>query len=287
MPELTPQRGRSVRPRVDLDGLAVAARGGDRAALEGLVGGLSDDLYRLALRMVWHPQDAEDATQEILVKVLTGLSTWRGDASVRTWAWRVAVRHLLDRRRSRMEEAHWTFEAFGDDLDAGLADGDPAHRPDAELLAQEVRLGCTLGMLQCLDRDHRLAYILGEVFTLPSEVAADITGVTPATHRKRLSRARAAVRRFVADHCGIVDPANRCRCVRRVDRAVVLGRVDPERLQFARHPAAPEAEAVAMEQLHDAAALLRAHPAYTTPAQVVAGVRRVIDATAGGLLDEH
>jgi RNA polymerase sigma factor (sigma-70 family) len=283
MPELIPRRGRA-QTGADLDALAVAARDGDRAALEALVGALSDDLYRLALRMVWHPEDAEDATQEILVKVLTKLSTWRGEASVRTWAWRVAVRHLLDRRRSRMEEANWTFDAFADDLGTGLADTE-ARRPDAELLAEEVRLGCTLGMLQCLDRDHRLAYILGEVFALPSDVAADLSGVTPTTYRKRLSRARAAVRRFVADHCGIVDPANRCRCARRVDTAVELGRVDPDRLLFARHPATPTAETVAMERLHDAAALMRAHPNYTAPDQVVAAVRRVLDATAGPLLD--
>ena len=181
-----------------------------------MLGALSDDLYRLALRMVWHPEDAADATQEILVKVMTRLSTWRGEASVRTWAWRVAVRHLLDRRRSRVEEADWSFDAFADDLAHGLGDAGPAGAPDAELLADEVRLGCTLGMLQCLDRDHRVAYILGEVF-----------GLCPSLRGRRHGRRgrrptasacpgpRSALRRFVAAHCGIVDPANACRCARR------------------------------------------------------------------------
>jgi RNA polymerase sigma factor (sigma-70 family) len=285
--ELISQRRRDRGPAsVDLDGLAVAARGGDRDALEALLGALSDDLYRLALRMVWHPEDAADATQEILVKVMTRLSTWRGEASVRTWAWRVAVRHLLDRRRSRTEEADWSFDAFGDDLAQGLGDAGAAVAPDAELLADEVRLGCTLGMLQCLDRDHRVAYILGEVFELSSDLAADVTGVAPATHRKRLSRARAALRRFVADHCGIVDGANACRCARRVDRAVELGRVDPARPLFAGHPAAPRTETIAMQQLHDAAALMRAHPAYTAPDRITAAVRSLLATAPGRLLDD-
>jgi RNA polymerase sigma factor (sigma-70 family) len=268
--------------RRDLDDLAVAARQGDRAALEGLMTALSDDLYRLALRMVWHPQDAEDATQEILIRILTRLDGWRAEASVRTWAWRVAVHHLLDRRRSRMEAQAWTFDAFAEDLATGLADPRPGEEPGDELLAEEVRLGCTLGMLQCLDRPHRIAYILGEVFALHSETAADITGVSPATHRKRLSRARAALRRFVADHCGIIDPANRCRCADRVAPAVAVGRIAPERPLFATHVAEPRrgrpvTETREMQNLHDLAALMRAHPAYAAPDRVRRTVESLLD----------
>ena len=58
--------------------LVAAAVGGDRQALEELLRLVADDVRRLAQRMLWHPQDAEDATQEILVKVATRLSTFRG-----------------------------------------------------------------------------------------------------------------------------------------------------------------------------------------------------------------
>jgi RNA polymerase sigma factor (sigma-70 family) len=277
----------------DLNALARAAREGDRAALDRLVVALSDDLYRLALRMVWHPEDAEDATQEILIRILTRLDGWRGEASVRTWAWRIAVHHLLDRRRSRMEAERWTFDAFGEDLAAGLADPRPGDAPGDEILADEVRLGCTQGMLQCLDRPHRVAYILGEVFALPSELAAEVTGVSAPTHRKRLSRARAALRSFVADHCGIVDPANRCRCAKRVPRAIELGRVDPERPLFAAHPSRPRAtepdrptaETTEMQHLHDLAALMRSHPAYAAPDRVRRTLQSLLDGGRLRLLD--
>ena len=63
--------------------------------------------------MLWHPQDAEDATQEILVKVATRLSTFRGDARVTTWVHRIAVNHLLTTRRRRAEDPSLTFAAFG------------------------------------------------------------------------------------------------------------------------------------------------------------------------------
>jgi RNA polymerase sigma factor (sigma-70 family) len=68
--------------------------------------------------MLWHPHDAEDATQEILVKLLTRLSTFRGDALFSTWAYRVAVNHLLSTRRRRAEQPAMSFEAFAEDPQA-------------------------------------------------------------------------------------------------------------------------------------------------------------------------
>jgi hypothetical protein len=215
----------------------------------------------------------------------------------------VATRYLLDRRRTGVEMVGWSFDAFADDLAAGLGAA-PSAQPDAELLAEEVRLGCTLGMLQCLDRDHRLAYILGEVFELPSPEAAELAGVTAATHRKRLSRARAALRDFVRDHCGIVDPANPCRCARRVDRAVEVGRIDPGRLLFVGHPTRGSGSgpagrtdrtgradragraSVEMQALHDAAALLRAHPEYAAPRRLRSAVGDLLAARSLEVLED-
>ena len=188
--------------------LVERARGGDAGALDELLRALQDDVYGLAVRMLWDPHDAEDATQEILVKVVTSLDGFRGDSSLRTWVYRVAVNHLLSTRRRRVERQGWTFERFAEDLAAGLdptAAAAPA-TPAEAVLAEEVKIGCTLGKLQCLDRPQRVAYILGEVFDLPSETAAAICETTPAAYRKRLSSARAKVRAFVARHCGIVNP---------------------------------------------------------------------------------
>ncbi|HEX2048144.1 MAG TPA: RNA polymerase sigma factor [Acidimicrobiales bacterium] len=246
-------------PAVGVDGLselAVAAAQGDTEALESLVAAVADDVYRLALRMLWHPQDAEDATQEALVRIVTRVGSFRGEASFRTWAYRVAANHLLN-RKSRMERETLTFRRFAEDLHEGLADHG-AEGPDARLLAEEVKLGCTLGMLLCLDREQRLAYVLGDVLGLSGDDAAYVCGITPAAFRQRASRARAALRAFVAEHCGLVNAGSPCRCDRRVETAVRLGRVDPDRLLFA--------GAVAeMERLHDLGSLMRDHPDYRAP----------------------
>ncbi len=247
----------------DLSELAFAAGEGDTDALERLVAAVTDDVYRLALRMVWHPQDAEDATQEVLVRIVTRVGSFRGEAAFRTWAYRVAANHLINRGRSRMEREELTFDRFGQDLREGLADR-AAEGPDTRLLAEEVKLGCTLGMLLCLDRDQRLAYVLGDVLGLSGDDAAYVCGITPAAFRQRASRARARLRAFVAEHCGLVGAQAACRCDRRVETAVRLGRVDPERPLFARRQEAAGA-VKEMERLHDLGSLMRDHPDYRAP----------------------
>lgn len=268
-----PDAPRAGRPAADERALVDRALGGDRAALEAVVGIVRDPVYRLSLRMAWRPEDAEDATQEILIRILTRLATWRGEAALTTWAYRVAANHLLNRRRSRAA-AEMTFDAMGDELDRTATAPDHTG-PDAELLAEEVRLSCTQAMLQCLDARERLAYVLGDIIRLPSREASWIAGVGDAAYRKRLQRARAAVRSFTAGRCGVIDPTATCRCARRIDRALATGRLRRDHLRFARHPVAPEVTAASedLRELRSAAELMRSHPAYAAPGAVTEGVR--------------
>lgn len=264
-------------PPVDDDplrSLAFAARDGDTDALERIVAAIQDDIYRLAVRMLWHPEDARDATQEALLRIVTRIASYRGDAVFRTWAYRVAANHILNWRKGRVEQENLSFRRFADQLHDGLAD--PAlESPDAALLAEEVKLGCTLGMLLCLDRDQRLAYVLSDVFELPSEAGAYVCGISASAYRKRASRARAQLRVFVAEHCGLVNRHTACRCDRRVATAISIGRVDPAAPLFAtpEHVAAAAGE---MGRLHDLASLMRSHPAYQAPGDVANRISEII-----------
>jgi RNA polymerase sigma factor (sigma-70 family) len=250
--------------------LVARAVGGDEAAFEEVVARLRDPLYRLALRMVWRPADAEDATQEILIRVITRLASWRGEASLLTWAYRIGVNYLLSLRRKTLPEADMvSFDDFRQNLADGLAVAD-YNGPEAEVLAHEVRLTCTQAMLQCLGRDERVAYVLGAIFELPSPDAAWILNVTPAAYRKRLERARQHLRAFMNSTCGIVNPDAFCRCARRIEKAREQGRLDPERIRLTAHPVSASgadvaAAAAQLGTLHDAAAVFRAHPDYAAP----------------------
>jgi RNA polymerase sigma factor (sigma-70 family) len=263
-----------VEPRDEVERDVVRAKAGDRAALERVMRAVQGDVYNLALRFLWHPQDAEDATQEILIRVLTGLGGFRGESRFRTWVYRVACNALLVMRKRRMEEHAVGFDEFADDLARGLSD-DPVRTEsgvDEELLLEEVKIGCTMAMLLCLDRAHRLAYILGEIIELDHQEASRALGVTPAAYRKRLSRARERITSFLMSRCGLVNTANPCRCRRRVNTAVALGRVVPANLLFA---GSREVARRFPEVLHDirrleaarrAGALYRSHPPGEPPA---------------------
>ena len=210
--------------------LAARSLNGDCAALEELVRNLQPYIYKLSQRFLFNPEEAEDATQEILMKIITRLSSYKGKSRFTTWAYTIAANYLRDvKRRSNVQTM--TFEQFSEDLAAGLAI-DAYDEPDRPVLEAEVLIGCTTAMLQCLDDDARLAYTLGEVMELDHNEAAMIVGCTPATYRKRLSRARNRVVQFMIENCGIVDNKNNCKCNKRIDRALDLGRVSREQTVF-------------------------------------------------------
>lgn len=252
----------------DLEAAVAGANAGDRDALESVIRAVQPDVYGLALRFLWHPQDAEDATQEILIRIITSLGGFRGESRFRTWVFRVACNLLLTMQKKRMEQRTVSFEEFGDDLARGLSDDSfrVEHDLDEALLLEEVKIGCTLAMLLCLDRSHRLAYILGEIVELDHREAAEVLQITPAAYRKRLSRARASITSFMSSRCGLAKPANACRCRRRVAAAVELGRVDPGDLLFAssleqaRRFPQTLVHIRELEETRRAAALYRSHP---------------------------
>ncbi|MFD0364171.1 RNA polymerase sigma factor [Nocardia sp. GCM10030253] len=272
---------------VDLVARAVA---GDKAALGEVIQRLQDPLYRLALRMVGRPADAEDAVQEIMIRVVTRLATWRGEAKLLTWAYRVGVNYLLNlRRQSDHERDQVSLDDFRDDLADGLAVED-YRGPEAVLMAEEVRLSCTQAMLQCLSRDERVAYVLGEVFELKAADAAWILDVTAAAFQKRLERAKQRLATFVRSTCGLADATAFCRCPRRVEKAASLGRIQLGGPQLANHPVTPGGRSVAeaaaqMLRLTDAAGIIRAHPDYAAPQAKMDAITGLLHSGRFTLLD--
>jgi RNA polymerase sigma factor (sigma-70 family) len=259
-----------------LDDLVRAAQAGDRLALERVLLAVRDDVHRLAMRMTGSRDDALDATQEILVKVLTRMSMFEHEAAFATWVHRVAVNHLLDRKRSAVERLELTFGSFADDLHAGLVTETHDGRPEVDILAREVKHGCTLALLTCLDREQRVAYVLGEVFEVSTAQGAWICDTTETAYRKRLSRARADVRAFVAAHCGLVAPERaRCHCRKRVPAAIALGRVDQGRATDP-DPVDVTAAVAEIERLYDAASLVRSIPDAEAPHEVAVRIRSLL-----------
>jgi RNA polymerase sigma factor (sigma-70 family) len=258
-----------------LEELARRAIDGDRDALDRIVRDLQVDVYGLALRMLWNREDAEDATQEILVRVVTRLAQFDFRSKLRTWVYRVAVNYVLDVKKSPIERMEMTFERFGRDLADGLSSDGPG---DAEhsLLTEEVKIGCTLAMLQCLDRPHRLAYILGEIFELPGPEGAHAMAISPELFRKRLQHARTAIHAFTRIHCGLASDTAACSCNRRVSAALRAGRVREDSLDFANKASSYDQTRSYVRRVEEARWALEIHRSSRPRASSVDFARRLI-----------
>jgi RNA polymerase sigma factor (sigma-70 family) len=220
-----------------LDGLARRAADGDRDALEELLRRLQHPMYRLALRFLGHPEDAQDACQEILVRIVTRLGTFQGRSKFTTWAYTVATRSLLRTRRRVVESSVRGAGRFAALLDAGMGEVDTTmEEVEYRLLCEEVRISCTYGMLLCLSRPQRAAYLLADVVGLTDVEGAQVLECSRAAFRQRVVRARRTLRQVIEGRCGLVDPANPCRCGRQIAASQAAGILRRDRLPLAGHP---------------------------------------------------
>jgi RNA polymerase sigma factor (sigma-70 family) len=257
--------------------LAASVVTGDRAAAEQLFRALEGPVYRLALRVLGDREDARDATQEILVQVLTHLSQYRGESKLLTWAYTTATRHLLRRRLQR--ERRKRVEDVVALVDAGLAVTEPASAPDGDVKVaeREVRLACTQAMLFVLGIEERMAIVLAEVLGADDATGAALCAISIEAYRKRLSRARETLRPVLEERCGLADPDRPCRCRRQARAKELAG---PVALRWAHLPIA-DAERIdaAHEQLgtlRQLGAVFAIEPPIAPPTELWDQIRRSV-----------
>ena len=268
--EITPKE-------VGLEEQARRAIDGDRDALDKLVTALQGNVYGLALRMLCNREDAEDATQEILVRTVTRLSRFDFRSTLKTWAYRIAVNYILDVRKSAVERLHLTFERFAEDLTEEPGLEAPAET-ERSLLIEEVKVGCTLGMLQCLDRPHRLAYVLGEIFELPGPEAAEVLEIPPSRFRKRLQHARERIATFTRTYCGLASDTAACSCSRQLPSALRAGKVRADSCAFAASASSFQETRAIVRQVDEARWALEVHRTSHPRASSIDFARRLMEA---------
>ncbi len=206
---------------------------GNPIALEKVIKFVQDDVYYLSLRMLAHPENAKDATQEILIRIITKLSSFKFESKFKTWVYRVASNYLISYKINQTKEQQLTFDIFKQDLESDL---DENYRLSDDALYQtmldELRISCTMAMLLCLSPTLRISFILGEVLELNHQEASNILNINKYTYRQQLSRARRKLIAFMQENCGLVSTAGKCSCESKLKGALIRGRINVKHPYF-------------------------------------------------------
>jgi RNA polymerase sigma-70 factor (ECF subfamily) len=177
--------------------LATRAAAGDRRALELLLDRHADRIHAICRRVVAHPEDALDATQEAMIAIARGITRFDGRAAFTTWCYRIATNAALDelrRKRRRPVPAH--------------PDGpEPVARASGPDDVVAARLDVDAALAQ-VPEEFRVAVVLRDLCDLDYAEIADVLDVPPGTVRSRISRGRAIlVERLGTPASGNPSPA--------------------------------------------------------------------------------
>ena len=184
---------------ISLDALAA----GDRAEFARLVDTYSSPIYRLGLRMLGNPQDAEDVLQNTFINVLTHIAEFQGRSSLATWLYRIAANEALMLLRKKKPEVNLddfeTDENAEDLLPTQFVDWSAL--PEDQLLSGEGKQMLDQ-VIQTLPESLRLVFLMRDVEGLSIKETAEALNLTETNVKTRLLRARMALREGLSAYYG-------------------------------------------------------------------------------------
>jgi RNA polymerase sigma-70 factor (ECF subfamily) len=268
----------SARIREDEQRLFERVRAGDRRSLERLLALASEPAYRYGRTFCGNPHDAEDVMQEVLMALARSIPRYRGEASIGTWAYTVARRACMKRRRRRRGEPARleTLEPRPGGGGGALAIADPSGEPEGMLARRELEraLDRAIAVLPAGQRD---VLWMRDVEGMPTERVARALKLHPTAVKSRLHRARLALRELLAPHVEAAAAPAHCP-----DTATVLSRYLEGELdagacrRLGAHVAACPACARVCDSLRAALLACRRFGAARPPREVREGVRVAI-----------
>jgi len=253
--------------------LIAAARAGDRAAIEELLGRYEPSIYRFGLRMCGDEDAAREVLQETLLAAFRYLPGFRGEASLSTWLYQIARSFCIKERRG-----HKPTRSLDDQEASELVD--PAPAPDARVHAREIGEALSRA-ISTLPADQREVLILRDVEGLSAEEAAAVVGIEVGALKSRLHRARMALRALLAGFVGDQD-TEPCPELAQELSAYVGAEIDQAMcVQIENHLAACARCAGVCDALKRTVSMCRRIPGDEVPATVRAAVRGAILAAIG------
>lgn len=186
-------------PEFSLDAL----RAGDRAEFARLVDAYSAPIYRLGLKMLGNPQDAEDVLQNTFLNALTHLADFEGRSSLSTWLYRIASNEALMLLRRKKNTVNLDDFQPEDAEETPLPEVfvDWSALPETELLNGESK-GALDAAVASLPESLRMVFLLRDIEGLSIKETADILNLTETNVKTRLLRARMSLREQLSTYYG-------------------------------------------------------------------------------------
>ncbi|MBI4607481.1 MAG: sigma-70 family RNA polymerase sigma factor [Candidatus Rokubacteria bacterium] len=181
--------------------LVEGLRRGDASAIEALVDRYAGWIHRLARRLLDDPRDAEEVTQDVLLTVVQKIQTFRGDAALSSWLYRIAANAAYQRLRARRSRAEVSLDAFLPVFDDEGRHVQPvvdwSSQLDDPAVAKESRAAIERSLSR-LPEEYRIVILLRDVEGLPNEEVAAALGLSVAAVKSRVHRARLFLRQELA-----------------------------------------------------------------------------------------
>ena len=179
--------------------LVARLRVGDLSAFDDLVGYFERPVFSVCLRLLGDVEDARDAAQETFLKVYRGLHSFRGEAGLKTWIYRIAINQAMNQQRwwkRRRRDETISLELSRKDSDITLENYlcDASASPETRAIEQE-RERKILRALSEVQKDYRAALILREIEELSYEEIAETLEISIGTVKSRIARGREELRR--------------------------------------------------------------------------------------------
>jgi len=182
-----------------------ALRARDKSEFARLVEAYSGVIYRLVVKMLGNPQDAEDALQETFLKAFRGLPNFDGRSSLSTWLYRIATNEALMMLRKRKVQ----FVSIDEPLDTDEVEQEPLEivdwccLPETELLSAEARRHLDQA-IESLSPNLRVVFLLRDIEGLSTQETAQVLNLSETAVKTRLSRARLVLREQLSGYYGNV-----------------------------------------------------------------------------------
>jgi RNA polymerase sigma-70 factor (ECF subfamily) len=178
-------------------------KSGDRAEFARLVEIASPPIYRLGLKMLGNPQDAEDVLQTTFLKALQSLDEFEGRSNPMTWLYRIAVNEALMLIRKRRPQVELADEPVGesDDIAVPVQLTDWCCLPESEFLTAESRKALD-SAIQMLPEKLKIVFLLRDIEGLSIQETMDALGLSETAVKSRLLRARLRLREDLSVYFG-------------------------------------------------------------------------------------